>query len=76
MVILIEVANLTKYVVGAIVNFALMAKKKQPEKTTRSKLGEKYLNCEKKVHYIKDCRSSTLNKKKSKKLIEEGKWSR
>ena len=50
-----------------------MDKKKQLERTTKSKLGEECLNCEKKGYYAKDYRFSTSNKRKPEELIGEAK---
>ena len=56
-------------------DLTLTTKKKQPERTTRSKPGEECFNCRKICHYAKDYRSSTSNKKKSEELIVEAKYS-
>ena len=64
-VISTKATNLTKRIVGATVNLALIVKKKQPENAAmKSKPGEKYFNCKKKGHYIKDCYFSISNKRK------------
>ena len=70
-----EVANLAKRAVGAIADLALIAKKKQPEKTIRSKPGEECFNCRKKGHYAKDYYFSTSNKRKPEEQTEETKRS-
>ena len=66
-----KAANLAKRAVGVIVDLALMAKKKQPERTIRSKPGEECFDCGKKGHYAKDCHSSTSSKKKLEKSTAE-----
>lgn len=59
----IKVANLVKQAVGATADLALMAKKKQSEKSNfRLKTNKKYFNCGKKGHYAKNYCSTTLNK--------------
>ena len=70
-----KAANRAKQAVEATADLALMAKKKQPERTTRSKLGEECFNCRKKDHYTKDCSSSISNKGKSEESTEEAKRS-
>ena len=71
-----EAANLAKRAVGVTEDLALMAKKKQPERTTRSKSMEECFNYGKKDHYAKDCCSSTSNKRKPEESTEEAKCSR
>ena len=70
-----KVANLAKRAVRTIADFALVTKKRQPERVIiKSKLGEKCFNCEKKSHYAKNCHSSISNKRISvEKLTEETK---
>ena len=70
-----KATNLAKQTVRATADLALIAKKKQPERTTRLKPGEKCFNYGKKGHYAKDCHSSTLNKRKSKELTKKAKHS-
>lgn len=72
-----EVANLTKQIVGVTAVLALIAKKKQPERVTKSNLEEEYFNYGKKGHYAKDYFSLSYisNKKKSEKSMKKAKRS-
>lgn len=62
-----KAANLAKQVVGATINLAIIAKKKQLERALKLKPGKECFNCKKKGHYIKDYHSLILNKRKPKK---------
>ncbi len=72
-VILTEVVNLAKQAFRVRINLAIIAKKKQLERTSKSKLDKKCFNYKKKNHNIKDCHFSTSNKRKPKKPFKEAK---
>lgn len=69
-----EARKLAKQAVGVTVDLAMITKKKQSETNDfKSNINEEYFNCKKKGYYIKDCHSSTLNKRKSEESLEKAK---
>lgn len=70
-----KATNLSKQVVRATKgDFALMAQKKQPKKSAKSKPGKECFNYRKKDHYTKDCRiPTTSNKRKPEELTRKAK---
>lgn len=69
-------ANLARQIIRATIDLALMAKKKQPERTIKLKPEKNHFNYVKKSHYAKDCCYPTSNKCKLKELIKEAKRSK